>query len=253
MSIFEAIILGAVQGLTEFLPISSSGHLVLTQSFLGINESGNDFEVLVHIVTLMSVFVIFKKDIFKLLNSLNSRDSQFFIIYIIIGSFPAAFIGLGFNHILEPMFDDLFVVSVSLIFTGLILYFTSFIKKKRNKDHTFINSILIGLAQAVAIIPGISRSGMTISTALLLGISPKKSAKFSFLLAIPVISGAGLVTALNNNSGIKLSLMTSLAGLITAFLVGVIALKWLLVWLEKGKLHYFGIYCIFIGTIALIL
>ena len=166
--------------------------------------------------------------------------------------FPAAFIGLGFNHILEPMFDDLFVVSVSLIFHWFNIIFYFFYQKKR-KDHTFINSILIGLAQAVAIIPGISRSGMTISTALLLGISPKKSAKFSFLLAIPVISGAGLVTALNNNSGIKLSLMTSLAGLITAFLVGVIALKWLLVWLEKGKLHYFGIYCIFIGTIALIL
>ena len=250
MSILEAIILGVIQGLTEFLPISSSGHLVLSQSLLGINQPGNEFEVLVHIGTLMSVFVIFKKDIIKLLTSLSSKSTQLFLIYIIIGSFPAAFIGLGFKDILESFFDNMFVVSISLIFTGLILYSTSIIKRKQNKDLILFNSIFIGVAQAIAIIPGISRSGMTISIALLLGISPKIAAKYSFLLAIPVISGAGLLTALDNSSSTQIFSVNSFAGMITAFLVGVIALKWLLRMLERGKLHYFGIYCISIGLVS---
>ena len=182
----------------------------------------------------------------------TSKNTQFFLLYLIIGSFPAAFIGFGFKNILESFFDNIFVVSISLIFTGLVLYSTSFIKRNQNKDLTIYDSIFIGFAQAIAIIPGISRSGMTISIALLLGMSPKIAAKYSFLLAIPIISGAGLLTALNNSSGVQIPLVNSFAGLITAFLVGAIALKWLLSWLEKGKIHYFGIYCILIGLISLL-
>ena len=254
MSLLEAMILGIIQGLTEFLPISSSGHLVLAQSLLNIDQPGNEFEILVHIGTLFSVLIVFRNDIINLLTSLQSKKSQKFIILIIIGTIPAIFIGLGLKDILESFFDDLAIVSIALIFTGLILCSTFLINNKKNNEHTILTSIFIGCAQAIAIIPGISRSGMTISVALLLGISPKEATKFSFLLAIPAIGGAGILTAFNmdiNNS--EIYQLSGFVGMLTSFLIGFIALKWLLIWIEKGKLYYFGLYCIIIGFMTLIL
>ena len=251
MSIAEAVILGIIQGLTEFLPISSSGHLVLAQSILGIEQPGNEFEVLVHIGTLISILVVFKNDIKKLLFSLDSKKTQKFIFFLIIGTIPAIVIGLGFKDFIESLFDNLFAVGVALIFTGIILYCTSYLTNKNKKNHSILTSSLIGCAQAVAIIPGISRSGMTISLALFLGFSSKEAARFSFLLAIPVISGAGILTSLNIKEANEVSFLIGIIGIVTSFLVGFIALKWLLVLLEKGNIYYFGLYCLTIGLITI--
>ncbi|MEC7731268.1 MAG: undecaprenyl-diphosphate phosphatase, partial [Candidatus Neomarinimicrobiota bacterium] len=165
MTIIEATILGIVQGFTEFLPISSSGHLVLGQAILGIEQPGNEFEILVHLGTMTSVLLVFFDDIKYLVLSLTSKKTQLFILFILIGTLPAVGIGLGLKDLFESLFENLSAVGGALIFTGLVLYGTSF-AKRRNKDHSYITSILIGCAQAVAIIPGVSRSGMTISAAL---------------------------------------------------------------------------------------
>lgn len=249
MTIIEAIILGIIQGFTEFLPISSSGHLVLGQSILGIQQPGNEFEVVVHLGTLLSVLVVFWDDIQNLITSLTTKSTQKFIGFVLVGTIPAVIIGLGFKDVFESLFENVTAVGGALIFTGLILYGSSKITT-RDKSHSLKSSLLIGLAQAVAIIPGISRSGMTISTALLMGLSSKESARFSFLLAIPAISGAGLLTALDVSGGFQLSVPVIISGFLSSFGIGIFALKWLLGWLEKGKFHYFGYYCICIGLLT---
>ena len=250
MDWIQALILGIVQGFTEFLPISSSGHLVLAQALLGIEQPGNEFEILVHLGTLASVLLVFFNDIKSLLLSLTSKKSQLFIFFVLVGTIPAIFIGLGFKDILEPLFDNMDAVGGALIFTGLMLYGSSFIKR-RDRENSIVTSILIGCAQAVAIIPGVSRSGMTICTALFLGLSPKEAARFSFLLSIPAISGAGILTALDVSGGFQLPLSVSIVAFLSSFGVGVVALKWLLGWLEQGKFHYFGVYCLSVGIITL--
>jgi len=251
MTILEATILGIVQGFTEFLPISSSGHLVLGQAILGIEQPGNEFEILVHLGTLASVLVIFFDDIKSLILSLASKKTKIFIIYIVIGTLPAISIGLGFKDLIDSLFENVTAVGGALIFTGVVLFGSSF-ANRQYKEHSFLTCISIGCAQAMAIIPGVSRSGMTISAALFLGLSAKEAARFSFLLAIPAIGGAGLLTALDVSGGFQMPIPVALAGLISSFAVGVVALKWLLGWLEQGKFHYFGIYCFAVGLITLV-
>ena len=250
MSISEAIILGIIQGLTEFLPISSSGHLVLVQSVLGVIQPGNEFEILVHIGTLMSVLVVFRSDIMKLLINMKSKDTQKYILFIIIGTIPAVFIGLGFKDYIGSLFDNFKTVGIALILTGLVLLSTQFTKRKNIKNSN-LSAFFIGCAQAIAIIPGVSRSGMTISLALILGLSPKEAARFSFLLAIPAISGAGILTMTDISSTSNNFFLVGIIGMLTSFLVGFFALKWLLGWLGKGKIYYFGVYCMLIGSITL--
>ena len=194
MTIIEAITLGIIQGLTEFLPISSSGHLVLSQVILGIQIPGNDFEVLLHIGTLCSILVVFNNDIKNILFTLSSKETRRFILMIFVGTIPAVIIGLGFKDEIEKLFDNIIVVGFALLFTGITLI-SSFYFKNENKKNTIIKAFLIGIAQAIAIIPGISRSGITISVALFLGLDARQAAKFSFLLAIPVISGCLLYTS----------------------------------------------------------
>ena len=183
MTLIEAIILGIIQGFTEFLPISSSGHLVLGQAILDIDQPGNEFEILVHLGTLASVIVVFYNDITGLMFSIKEKSTQKFILFILLGTVPAVIIGLGMKVFINNLFENVTVVGLALMFTGVILYGSSFIKRK-NKDHSFISSILIGCAQAIAIIPGISRSGMTISAALFLGLSSKESARFSYVMKL---------------------------------------------------------------------
>ena len=250
MTIIEAIFLGIIQGLTEFLPISSSGHLVIVQSVLGVIQPGNEFEILVHIGTLMSVLVVFKTDILELLFDIRSKNTQKYISYIFIGTVPAVFIGLGCKDLIESLFDNISTVSAALIFTGLVLFSSQFAVKKSLK-HSIYTAFLIGCAQAIAIIPGVSRSGMTISMALFLGFLPKEAARFSFLLAIPAISGAGILTMIDLNVENNDFILTGIIGMSSSFLIGLFALKWLLGWLEKGQIHYFGIYCVLVGLITL--
>ena len=252
MTIIEGTILGIVQGLTEFSPISSSGHLVLGQAILGIEQPGNEFEILVHLGTLASILVVFFNDIKSLLSSMGSRRTQAFILFLLIGTLPTVIIGLGFRDIFETLFENVTAVGAALLFTGTVLVGSSY-STQRTNNHSLLTSVLIGCAQAIAIIPGISRSGMTISCALFIGLSPKEAARFSFLLAIPAISGAGLLMALDMDGSYPYPGSMAIAGLISSFIVGVAALKWLLGWLEEGKFHYFGIYCLCIGLITLVI
>ena len=251
MTFIEGIILGIIQGLTEFLPISSSGHLVLVQEILGLELPGNDFEILLHLGTLCSILVVFFKDIKNIFLTVSSKETQRFILMIIIGTLPALIIGLGLKNLIAELFDNLLVVGFALIFTGLTLISSFYFNRQKN-EYSIFRSFLIGIAQAVAIIPGISRSGMTISCALLLGLDSKQAAKFSFLLAIPVIGGAGILMVTDIETASSIDFSTLMGGLFSSFFIGVVALKWLLAWLEDGKFHYFGIYCLLIGIITVI-
>ena len=252
MTLFEAIILGTIQGLTEFLPISSSGHLVLGQMILDVKIQGNEFEVVTHLGTLVSVLCIFWKEILSLILNITDKNTREYIFYIILGTIPAAIIGFGAKSYISELFDSVQLVSGALMVTGLILFFSQ--KVKKNSLTIDANkALLIGITQAIAIIPGISRSGITICTALALGMSGKNAAKFSFLLAIPVISGAGLLLALDSQSNITLIPLTSLImAFLSSFIVGYICLKWLLSLLESGKFYFFGYYCFLIGLIVLL-
>ena len=251
MTFIEGIILGIIQGLTEFLPISSSGHLVLVQEILGLELPGNDFEILLHLGTLCSILVVFIKDIKNIFLTVSSKETQRFILMIIIGTLPALVIGLGLKDLITELFDNLLVVGFALIFTGLTLISSFYFNRQKN-EYSIFRSFLIGIAQAVAIIPGISRSGMTISCALLLGLDSKQAAKFSFLLAIPVIGGAGILMVTDIETASSIDFSTLMGGLFSSFFIGIVALKWLLAWLEDGKFHYFGIYCLLIGIITVI-
>ena len=250
MTIIDSAILGILQGLTEFLPVSSSGHLVLGQYFLGINQPGNAFEIIVHLGTLLSVLIFFRTDIISLLRFSNQRYSRMYVLYIIVGTFPAVIIGLVFKDSISLFFDNRMVVGYALIFTSFIL-FLSFFKRLNKKNISFFLAFIIGCSQAIAIIPGVSRSGITICTAILLGIPSKEAAKFSFMLAIPVISGAGLLSFLDSSNIAGIPIFAGLVGFFSSFFIGLIALKWLLSLLEKGKLYYFGIYCLLIGIFSI--
>jgi undecaprenyl-diphosphatase len=251
MTIFEAILLGIIQGLTEFLPISSSGHLVIGQKILGISVAGNVFEIVVHLGTLVSVLIVFWNDIWQLLTSLKSVSTKKYILAIAIGTLPAVLVGFIFRDIITEAFESIEVVAITLMITGIILFTTKFIKTKV-RDISVGRGLLIGVAQAMAIVPGISRSGMTISLGMHLGIAPDKAAKFSFLLGIPAIVGAGLLTGLDllELSEPILPWSVLLVGFFSSLLVGWISLKWLLGLIKLGKFHWFGMYCIVVGLIS---
>ena len=250
MTLLEAIGLGAIQGVTEFLPVSSSGHLVIGQHLLGISVPGNAYEVWVHLGTLLSILVIFKQEILSLLTTISQSESRLYIGTLVAGTLPAVIIGIGFKDTISAWFDSVGVVSIGLFITGMLLFLTRAVHPKMAKI-TLLTGIVIGCAQALAIVPGISRSGATIAMALCLGVSSKEAAKFSFLLAIPAIAGAGLLTALDAVQAQEMSLSLSiiLSALITSFAVGWISLRWLLAIIQKGKLHWFGTYCIALGVI----
>ncbi|MDC0881620.1 undecaprenyl-diphosphate phosphatase [Candidatus Marinimicrobia bacterium] len=251
MNIVDIVILGILQGITEFLPVSSSGHLVLAQYLLGIESPGNTLEVLFHIGTLFSVFYVFNKDIKSIVISLNEKPTQKLVIYIIISTIPAVIIGLIFKSHIINLFSSIVPVGYALLSTGVILTLSINFKNK-NKSLSYLYSLLIGLAQAVAIIPGISRSGTTISISMLLGIPPKEAARFSFLLSIPVIIGAGLLGFLELESYGLLTPKFIITGILTSFIVGALSLKILLKILEVGRFHFFGIYCIIAGIVAVL-
>ena len=252
MTLVDAIILGLIQGITEFLPISSSGHLVIAQSLLGLKLPGNIIEVVTHLGTLFSVIIVFRKDIVKYFFDFKNPLTKKYILCLFIGTIPALIIGLSAKSFILLFFESIKMVSFSLIFTGVIL----FLSRKRNNKKSKINyknSLLIGISQALAIIPGISRSGITISTGLLLGMNAKDAARFSFLLAIPAISGAGLITAIDMvDQPVLISFNIMFAALASSFVVGYLSLKWFLGILKNGKIHYFGFYCIAIGLIILL-
>ncbi len=268
MSLIDAIILGIVQGLTEFLPISSSGHLVLGQELLGIiHQPDIAFEVFVHFGTLISVIAMFWKDIrliilsivqvisspFKI-KSIYKENYHFRIaVYIFIGSLPAGIIGLMFKNDVELLFNDPKFVAVMLLITGLILFLTKFSNPRKDSKVGLASAIVIGFAQAVAIIPGISRSGITISSGLFSGVSSAEAARFSFLLSLPVIFGA---TIMETKELLEVPIRNDqffvlFAGTIVSAISGYIAIKLVLSIIQKQKFSWFAYYCFIVGILGL--
>lgn len=253
MDYFEAILLGLIQGLTEFLPVSSSGHLVLSEHLLGASIPGILFELVVHFGTLLSVLVFFRKKLLLLLRSLFDHslgDERKMILLLGLGTIPAAIFGVLFEESIENAFGSPQLTSVMLVVTGLILLSTALVKPGE-KDVGRVNSILIGVAQALAIFPGISRSGSTISAGLFLGIKPVIAAEFSFLLSIPVILGAivfkidALLTIDTAYTG------QYIVGGLVSFVSGLLAVYLILDFIRKGRFKYFGIYCLIIGIFGI--
>lgn len=253
MSYLDAVLLGILQGLTEFLPVSSSGHLVLTEAILGVKEPGVSFELLLHLGTLLAVLVYFRNQIMRLAKSIFNSEMKVerrMLSFLVIGTIPAGLAGLLLNDFFEEAFSNPLLTSAMLIATGFILLSTSFVKQS-DKPVMLLSAVIIGIGQAVAIMPGISRSGSTIATGMLLGVKPKEAAEFSFLLAIPVILGA---VVLKSNE--LLALDSSLApqyllGTVLAFVFGLLAVIILMRIIRQGRFAGFAYYCFAAGAFGL--
>jgi len=257
MSELQALLLGIIQGLTEFLPVSSSGHLEIGHALLGI-DTGNNllFAIVVHVATVLSTLVVFRKDIidlFKGLFEFRWNESTQFISKLLLSSIPVIVLGLFFKEEIEQFFTgNLFFVGCMLLATASLLALTHFVSKTEGKI-TFLKALVIGIAQAVAVLPGISRSGATIATGLLLKSRKEEVARFSFLMVlIPILGAAFLdVTGGEITANESISLTTMLTGFLGAFISGLLACSWMLRIVKRGKLIYFAIYCMVIGLIAI--
>ena len=258
MEIINAIILGIIQGLTEFLPVSSSGHLEIAKAILGENKVGEEsllMTVVLHFATALSTIIIFRKDILEILSGLlqfKNNDSFWFSLKIVLSMIPAALVGVFFNDEIEALFGGaLTLVGSMLLVTGLLLFLAD--KAKASAKKVGIkHAILIGISQAIAILPGISRSGATISTAVLLGIDKEKAARFSFLMVVPLIFGKMAKDMLSGNIQYETTtFMPLLIGFIFAFLTGMFACKWMIKLVKNSQLKYFAYYCFAIGGIVI--
>ena len=258
MNWLEAIILGLIQGLTEFLPVSSSGHLELAKVILGIEAKGSMiFTIVVHGATVLSTIVIFRKDLWQIIKGLLefkwNQETQYFT-KIIISMIPVGIVALFLKDQLEELFTgNVLLVGSMLLFTAALLAFTYFAKSKE-KEVSFLDSIIIGIAQAIAVLPGVSRSGATIATGLILGNKKELIAKFSFLMVLIPILGENFLDIIKgettNNQSI--SVIALAIGFVVAFITGLFACKWMISIVKKGKLIYFAIYCFVIGSSAII-
>jgi undecaprenyl-diphosphatase len=259
MSAFlEAILLGIIQGLTEFLPVSSSGHLELANALMNKQQIGGEnmqMTVVLHFATALSTIVIFRKDIIEILSGLFNREDrtqQYFSLKIILSMIPAAVIGVLFEDQLEQLFTgNTLFVGFMLIITGALLYFADK-AKSTGKEVSWKDSLIIGIAQAIAILPGISRSGATISTSVLLKIDRAKAARFSFLMVVPLIFGKMAKDLLDPSffeQGQSLSYLGT--GFIAAFLTGLLACNWMIKLVKQSKLIYFALYCLVVGLLAI--
>ncbi|MDG4715979.1 undecaprenyl-diphosphate phosphatase [Winogradskyella marincola] len=259
MEIIDAIILGIVQGLTEFLPVSSSGHLELGKAILGDNSLPKEsllFTVVLHFATALSTIVIFRKDILDIIKGILkfewNEDLQF-LSKIVISMIPAVIVGLFFEEQLEALFNgNILLVGVMLIVTAILLFMADR-AKDTNKNVTFSDAFVIGISQAIAMLPGISRSGATISTSVLLGNDKTKAARFSFLMVVPLIFGKIAKDILGGEITYDSANFTTLGiGFIAAFVAGLFACKWMIALVKQSKLTYFSIYCIIVGIAAII-
>ncbi len=257
MNEFQALILGLLQGLTEFLPVSSSGHLEIGHAFLGIHDDNNLlFAVVVHGATVLSTIVVFKKDIISISKGafeFKRNKSTIYLLKILFSAIPIAILGLVFQDEIEGIYNGrLVLVGGMLIFTSFLLFITKFIKPKQG-EVTFFHSFMIGLAQALAVIPGISRSGATIVTGLLLGVDRKEITRFSFLMVLIPIIAAFLVDLVKGDftNVENIGILPLAIGFVAAFFSGLLACRWMIGIVKKGKLIYFAIYCFIIGLIAI--
>lgn len=259
MSWLEALILGLVQGLTEFLPVSSSGHLELTKAMFGdssLPEESLMMTVVLHAATALSTIVIFRKDIAEILKGLlqfkNNEQFQF-SVKIVLSMIPAAAVGVLLEEEIEQFFGgQILLVGCMLIVTAGLLFLADKAKSTLNPV-SYKNAFIIGISQAIAILPGISRSGATISTSVLLGVDRQKAARFSFLMVVPLILGKMAKDILSGdlaNSQTETSLL--IIGFVAAFVAGLLACQWMIALVKKSQLKYFSFYCLIVGIIAMI-
>ncbi len=282
MDWLQALILGLVQGLTEYLPISSSGHLEIGKILLGTEAGGLQFDVLVHVATVLSTLVILWKEVFWVFKGLfvplrkatndvsfyyRLSDEQKYALCIIISMIPVGVVGLCFKDAIEGLYEGneqvkIIVVGACLLLTALLLSFSYFAKPRQKENISPLHAFVIGLAQACAVLPGLSRSGSTIATGLLLGNKKEKLAQFSFLMVIPPILGEALLDlrhiispnaehAAEVAAG-QLGILPMIVGFIAAFVSGCLACKWMINIVKKGKLIYFALYCAIVGAGMLI-
>ena len=269
MEWFQAIILGIIQGLTEFLPVSSSGHLTIASTLFGLSGEENlTFTVVVHIATVCSTLVILWKEIVWIFKDLFAKqswksysglnDGTRFAINILISMIPIAIVGFFFKDTVEEIFGSgMLIVGIMLLVTASLLAFSYFAKPRPKEQISGWHALIIGIGQAIAVLPGLSRSGTTIATGLMLGNKKEKLAQFSFLMVIPPILGEALLdvkdiaelgfsTAMNGISPLALGL-----GFLTAFVTGCLACQWMINIVKKGKLVWFAVYCAIIGIFAI--
>ncbi|MEM8999365.1 MAG: undecaprenyl-diphosphate phosphatase [Bacteroidota bacterium] len=259
MEIIDAIILGIIQGLTEFLPVSSSGHLELGKAILGADalpEESLLFTVVLHFATALSTIVVFRKDvldIFKGLFQFKWNEETQFSLKIIISMIPAGLIGFLLEDFFEVFFDGaIIIVGIMLLITAILLYLAD-LARTTEKGVSYRSAFIIGMAQAVAMLPGISRSGATISAAVLLGIDKTKSARFSFLMVVPLILGKMAKDIISGEIDFQGNETVAMgAGFIAAFIAGLAACTWMIKLVRQSKLTYFAVYCLIVGLIAII-
>ncbi len=257
MDTLDAIILGIVQGLTEFLPVSSSGHLELGKAILGDNSVPEEsllFTVVLHFATALSTLVVFRKDVWEIIKGLLQfkwNEEAQFTAKIIVSMLPAVMVGLFFEEQLEAFFGgNVQFVGFMLLITAALLYFADK-AKNTGKKVGFGSAFIVGVSQAIAMLPGISRSGATISTSVLLGVDKTKAARFSFLMVVPLIFGKiakdllGGELHFSGDNNVALG-----AGFVAAFLAGLAACTWMIKLVRQSKLSYFAIYCLIVGLIA---
>ena len=279
MELFQAVILGTIQGLTEFLPISSSGHLVIAQHLFGLKESELYFDVSVHLGTLVAVTIYFSKELKAIINAILKYSVLFLkgessladiyadthiklVAFIVAGSIPTAIIGLWLHKVSDRIFSSITLVGSMLVGTGIILFMTGCLlwgtcrikeEGRSLSSFTLKQAVLVGLVQGVAIIPGVSRSGSTIAVGLFLGLNREAAAKYSFLLSIPAILGAGALILKDISSAGASSIGVLIIGSLTSCIVGYCSLIFLMHIVKKGNLHLFAPYCWLAGLMAIIL
>ena len=260
MTEIEALILGIIQGLTEFLPVSSSGHLELGNYFLNVKSSNNLlFAIIVHGATALSTVVVFRKEIVEILKGLFEfkwNEATIYSSKIILSMIPVGVVGVLFEEQIESLFSgNVVFVAFMLIITGILLTLATVLKNKEGSV-TFKRAFIIGIAQAFAILPGISRSGATISTALLSGTDKSKATRFSFLMVLPPIIGATLLKVKdlieNPELASDIGIPALVIGFLAAFISGIAACKWMVAIVRRGKLIYFAIYCFIVAATVLI-
>lgn len=262
MEWFEALILGLLQGLTEYLPVSSSGHLAIGSALFGIQGEDNlTFTIAVHVATVLSTLVILWKEIswiFRGLFKFEMNAETKYVINILVSMIPIGIVGVFFKDYVEEIFGSglLLIVGCMLLLTALLLTFSYYAKPRLKENISMKDAFIIGLAQACAVMPGLSRSGTTIATGLLLGDNKAKLAQFSFLMVIPPILGEALLDGMKIVKGAAagtsdISVLSLVVGFLAAFISGCVACKWMINIVKKGKLIYFAIYCAIAGAVTI--
>ena len=262
MDWLQALILGIVQGLTEYLPVSSSGHLAIGSYLFGINGEDNlAFTILVHVATVLSTFVVLWSEIDWILKGLfkfKMNDETKYFLNILVSMIPVGIVGFFFKDKVEEIFGSgLVIVGIMLFVTAALLIFSYYAKPRQKEKISWRDAFIIGIAQACAVMPGLSRSGSTIATGLLLGNKKESMAQFSFLMVIPPILGEALLDVVKVVKGEEafgnIEVLPLVVGFIAAFVAGCLACKWMISIVKRGKLVWFGVYCIFAGIVALLL